>query len=73
MKNSECTIYITTTHGWTQRYRKEKHGWTQIGPSGVVRPLTAEQVLSHLLPRLAAGQPGHIGVRVEPDAIQEGR
>ena len=24
MKNSECTIYITTKNGWTQRYRKER-------------------------------------------------
>ena len=38
MKNTECTIYITTKHGWTQSYRKEKNGWTQTGPNGIVRP-----------------------------------
>jgi hypothetical protein len=67
MKNTECTIYITTKHGWTQRYRKEKDGWIQTGPNGVVRPLSAEQLLSHILP-LLAGNPDHLSVRVEPDA-----
>jgi hypothetical protein len=45
MKNSECTIYITTKHGWTQKYRKEKNGWTQTTRNGVVRMLSAEQLL----------------------------
>lgn len=27
MKNNECTIYIATEHGYTQRYHKEKNGW----------------------------------------------
>jgi len=67
MKNTECTIYITTKHGWTQSYRKEKSGWTQTGPNGIVRPLSAEQLLSHILPLLAAGNPDHLSVRVEPD------
>ncbi len=71
MKNTECTIYITTKHGWTQRYRKEKNGWTQTCPNGVVRPLSAEQLLSHILPLLAAGHPDHLSVRVEPDIIEE--
>jgi hypothetical protein len=69
MKNTECTIYITTKHGWTQSYRKEKNGWTQTGPNGIVRPLSAEQLLSHILPPLAAGNPDHLSVRVEPDVI----
>jgi len=65
MKNTECTIYITTKHGWTQSYRKGKNGWTQTSPNGIVRPLSAEQLLSHILPPLAAI--GHLSVRVEPD------
>lgn len=67
MKNTECTIYITTKHGWTQRYRKEKDGWTQTGPNGIVRSLSAEQLLSHILP-LLTGKSGHASVTVEPDA-----
>jgi hypothetical protein len=65
MKNTECTIYITTKHGSTQSYRKGKNGWTQTSPNGKVRPLSAEQLLSHILPRLAVN--GNISVRVEPD------
>ncbi|MFA5771965.1 MAG: hypothetical protein WC974_04460 [Thermoplasmata archaeon] len=71
MKNTECTIYITTKHGWTQSYRKEKNGWTQTCPNGVVRQLSAEQLLSHILPPLAAGNQDHVSVRVEPDVIEK--
>ena len=67
MKNTECTIYITTKHGWTQSYRKEKNGWTQTCPDGMVRQLSAEQLLSHILPALAVGNPNRLSVRVEPD------
>jgi hypothetical protein len=65
MKNTECTIYITTKRGKTQSYRKEKNGWTQTSSNGIVRPLTAEQLLSHILPPLAGI--GYLSVRVEPD------
>ena len=65
MKNTECTIYITTKHGKTQSYRKGKNGWTQTSSNGIVRPLTAEQLLSHILPSLAGIGP--LSVRVEPD------
>ena len=69
MKNTECTIYITTKRGFEQRYRRAENGWTQTGPNGVVRPMTAEQLLSHLLPALTSG---HLNVRVEPDIIEKG-
>lgn len=65
MKNSECTIYIATERDWVQKYHKDKHGWKQISRNGTVRPLTAEQLLSHILPPLAGI--GHFTVRVEPD------
>ena len=65
MKNTECVIYIATRRGRTWTYLKEKDGWTQTGPTGIVRPLSAEQLLSHLLPPLAADNPGHLSVRVE--------
>ena len=68
MKNTECTIHMTTRGGFEQRYRRAKNGWTQTGPNGVVRPMTAEQLLSHLLPALAFG---HVSVRVEPDVIEK--
>jgi hypothetical protein len=65
LKNDECTIYVTTKHGYTQRYRKEENGWTQTSPNGKVRPLSAEQLLSHILPPLAGISPA--SVRVESD------
>jgi len=39
-------------------------GWTQTTAKGVVRPMTAEQLLSHILPPLAAGNTGRASVRV---------
>jgi hypothetical protein len=65
LKNNECTIYIATRHGYVQRYHKEKNGWTQTNPNGKVRLLSAEQLLSHILPSLAGTGP--LSVRVEPD------
>ncbi len=64
MRNIDYVIHITTKHGRTWSYRKEDDDWTQTGPTGRVRRLSAEQLLSHLLPPLAADQPG-LGVRVE--------
>ena len=64
MKNTDYVIYVTTKHGQTYRYSKEDNGWTQTTPIGRVRRLSAEQLLSHLLPPLAGDQP--VSVRVEP-------
>ncbi len=64
MKNDECTIYFITKHGKKQIFRKGKDGWAQTSSRGIVRPCTAEQLLSHLLPALASG---HVSIRVEPD------
>jgi len=64
MKNNECTIYISTRRGSTQTYRKVGDVWTQTTAKGVVRPMTAEQLLSHILPPLAVGNKGRASVRV---------
>jgi hypothetical protein len=54
MKNDECTIYLITKHGKKQIWRKEKDGWVETSSRGIVRRgLTAEQLVSHLLPPLA--------------------
>lgn len=63
MKNDECIIYVSTKRGYTQIYRREKNGWTQTSPNGKVRKLSAEQLLSHILPSLAGVGP--LNVRVE--------
>jgi len=55
MKNDECIIYICNSKGdILQSYQKENGQWTQTTISnGTVRPCTAEQLLSHILPPLA--------------------
>ena len=65
MKNSECTIYIVSKYGWLQKFRKEKDGWTLTSSNGTVRSISAEQLLSHILPLLA--EIGQFTVNVEPD------
>jgi len=63
MKNTDYVIHITTKNGRRWRYLKEGSDWTQTAPTGIVRRLSAEQLLSHLLPPLAADQPW-LSVRV---------
>ena len=65
MKNTECIIYITTKRGYTQIYRKDNNCWTQTSSKGIVRRMTAEQLLSHLLPPLTAGNKSHLTIKVE--------
>ena len=67
MKNSKCTLYIMSKHEWIQKYRKGKDGWIQTSSNGAVRSLSAEQLLSHILPLLAGI--GNFTVRVESDNI----
>jgi hypothetical protein len=67
MKNSECTIYITSRHGWIQKFRKEKEGWIETSLNGTRRTCTAEQVISHILPPLAGLKGPKFTVKVEPD------
>ena len=62
--NTDYIIYITTKNGKTWKYLKDNKSWTQTAPTGIIRQLTAEQLLSHLLPPLASDQP-HLTVRVE--------
>jgi hypothetical protein len=66
MKNNECTIYIEGKLGWLQKYRKDDKGWAQTSRNGTVRRLSAEQLLSHILPVIA--RKGNFAVRVEADA-----
>jgi len=51
MKNDECTIYFVLKSGWKQKYKKVNGQWTQT-TNGIVRKMTAEQLLSHILPAL---------------------
>lgn len=55
MKNNECVIYIMTKRGWSQTYKKNKRDCWSQNTNGTIRKMTAEQLLSHILPVLAAG------------------
>ncbi len=57
-RNRDYVIYITTKRGAKTRYDKEGEAWTQTASTGIVRKMTAEQLLSHLLPPLAGDQRG---------------
>jgi len=65
MKNIECIVYLTTKKGKRQVYRRDSKGWTQKSSKGIVRRMTSEQFLSHLLPPLAKGNKSPLTVRVE--------
>ena len=65
MKNDECVIYMTTKGGSTQVYKKDKLGWTQKSSKGIVRRMTAEQFLSHLLPALTLEYKGKVKIVVK--------
>ena len=54
MRNDECIIEFLNKDGKVlQSFRRDKDGWFETSSKGIVRRCTAEQTLSHLLPRLA--------------------
>jgi hypothetical protein len=63
MKNSQCLITFTTKGGSIQTIRKYPSGWVMLSGAGNSYKMTAEQVLSHLLPALA--KDGRVSVKVE--------
>ncbi len=67
MKNSECTIYIMFHDRWLQKFRKEKDCWKEYNSNGIVRPCTAEQFISHILPPLTGIKGPNVTVKVVPD------
>jgi len=67
MRSSECTIYIMFKDRWVQKFRKEEDGWKLHSRNGTVRPCTAEQFISHILPALAGIKGPNVTVWVEPD------
>ena len=70
MKNSECTIYLMFKEKWLQKFRKEEDGWKEYSRNGAVRPITAEQFISHILPPLAGIKGPNVTVKVEPNKIE---
>lgn len=62
--NTDHVIRATDKRGRTGSYLKEDNDWKQTSPTGHIRRLSVEQLLSHHLAPLAADQPG-LRVRVE--------
>lgn len=56
---------MTTKKGSKQIYCRDDKGWTQESSKGIVRRMTAEQFLSHLLPALTDAYKDKVTVRVE--------
>ncbi len=57
MKNQEAIIQLITKSGWKQVYKKDKKGWVQI-TNRIVRRMTSEQLVSHILPVIAWNKKG---------------
>jgi hypothetical protein len=56
---------------WLQKFRKEEDGWKEYSRNGTVRPCTAEQFISHILPPLAGIKGRYVTVKVVPDKKDE--
>ena len=56
---------MITKRGSTQVYRRDDKGWTQKSSKGIVRRMTAEQFLSHLLPALTPAYKDRLIVKVK--------
>jgi hypothetical protein len=61
--NPDSLIQIKTKSDRTWSYRKEKSEWSQTASTGIVRPCSGDQLLSHLLP--LAGDQLDLSVTVE--------
>jgi len=64
MKNDECKIYFITKHGKKQIWYKDKTGWKQKSGAGIIRRVTAEQFLSHLLPALTPEYKDKVEIKI---------
>jgi len=64
MKNDECVIYFITKGGSKQIWYKDKQGWKQKSGAGIIRRVTTEQFVSHLLPPLTPGTKTYGKVRI---------
>jgi hypothetical protein len=69
LTNDTYTIYIGTKN-FTEKYYKDKNGWEKISAKGKVFPMTAEQVLNHLLPAVS-GVKKNLILKVEHNMRKE--
>lgn len=62
MRNSDCVIRFTHKGKVMQTILKDKDAWFMVTPKNTLHRMTAEQVLSHLLPPLAHVSPSKVEV-----------
>jgi hypothetical protein len=63
LTNDSYLISIGTKN-FTERYYRDKTGWLKISAHGRTFPMTAEQVLNHVLPAIAGVKP-NVTIKVE--------
>ena len=63
LTNDSYVIFIGTKN-FTERYCRDKTGWLKISARGRKFPMTAEQVLNHILPAVAGVKP-NLTIHVE--------
>ena len=51
---NDSYVILIGTKNFTERYYRDKAGWLKVSARGRKFRMTAEQVLNHLLPALAA-------------------
>jgi hypothetical protein len=54
---NDSYVILIGTKNFTERYYRDKTGWLKVSARGRTFRLTAEQVLNHVLPALAAIKP----------------
>lgn len=65
MSNDECVLYVESNRGSRVRFFKDGKQWVQVSTRGREFPMTAEQVLSHVLPCLVPGAERRLKIWVE--------
>jgi hypothetical protein len=61
---NESYVVLISGKNWTERYYRDGNGWVKMSARGQKFKATAEQVLNHLLPALAAVKPNLV-VKIE--------
>jgi len=71
MKNSKAIITFITKGGSKQIWYKDKKGWKQKSGRGIIRRVTAEQFLSHLLPALTPAYKDKLRIVVKRKKLRQ--
>ncbi len=67
---NDCYLITLRVGSGVERYYRDRDRWAKLTTRGRTMPATAEQVLNHLLPALAAVKPG-VSVQVDHRDLSE--